>query len=1041
VREEAKAALRELAATDPSLFFEQLRTGTRELQRRAAEVLRSVPGFEAARLIPALGDDTGRVYPAVASLIASFGESAVPDLVQALASGREELRRGAVLALQQMGSSAWPVLVPRLNDPSHRVRLGAAQALDRSGWTPADDRQEFALRYALEDWDAIAKMRKAAVPPLLAALSDPHFGIREEATRTLGRIGDVAALVPLLTLLVRDPEEEVRAAAAEALGRIGEPRSIPYLRACLRDRSHSVRLAAATALETFGWLPETEDETIALLIATEQWPSLIRMGESAVPWLIRALADDYYGIRIGAGEALLGLGPIGRAGLERAREDANPTIRDTAIGLLAQAGPGIAATAPLPVRDPDTTPVLVDPVFASVSGADPAPSKPPSTPVEMPGEVPFSPHEIVQGEVSVLPPGPPPLLALLATLNETRDGGPIRPHISAPPPMLRERAIRAFIDDSLRTSEEAGHPAPSSALIAHVTDALANEDPEIRLVAVEVFGRLGPDAVEPLMTALQDHDRLVRCAAVDALAGLMDPKATPSLLERLSSDPEEEVREHAAWALGESRDPEVVPALVAALSDPYERVRTGAAASLALFGPAVAPALRPMLTGSDPYSAIGAARTLGMLRDEESIPGLVALLERNEPEAGGAAIAALIAMGPAAERSVASIAWDVTLPTAPRVRAIRVLGGLGTASGGDLATLTLDADPEVAAAAASALETMIVVGSTHGIEPVQEEPSPSIHEIRLPVHEEDEVTLEAWHRESPSPIAPTAVAAVGMTAAITTAAAVGSTEDRTAEPSGDEERDRIGSTEAIDPVTVLCGALWEHPEDAPSLLHRLGRLGDPRALTVLAGYLFAGDPPERRAAAEAMRSMSPDRTVPALAGALLDPDPGLREVVVDSLSALATPDAMSLLVATLGDTDYAVRQAAHDALMASGPTAVPALIDGLGRQEREIRSGAAHVLEVSGWTAPSESDRLTFTLASEDWRSFDRFGEEALDPLAGLLHHPDPDLRLGSLIAIGGIGGERAIDLLRQALADPSPLVRNRAALLLRERRGDELRS
>ncbi len=1009
VREEATSALHELAEADPSLFLELLRSGSRELQRRSIEVLAARPGFDAARLIPALGDDTGRVYPAVAALVARYGEEAIPELIRTLASGREELRRGAVLALQQMDRVAWPTLRLSLVDPSHRVRLGAAQALEQSKWTPVDDREEFALRYALEDWDAIVRMRKAAVPPLLAALQDPHFGIREEATRTLGRIGDVAALPPLLKLVLHDPEEEVRAAAGEALGRLGEPRAIPSLRAALRDRSHTVRLAAASALETFGWLPETEEETIVLLLATEQWPLLVRLGEPAVPALVRALADDYYGIRTGAGEALLNLGPAGRQALEEAREHPNPTIRDGAIGLLVRAGP-VAATSPAlaPIVSPSAETFLVDE----------GPPEREAQPRYIPAAAVFVPPE-PEAPISqpIMEPGS--FLALIAKLATAEGTGALRSRISATPSMQREHTIRAFIEETLRRSEEAGRPSPSTDLLVTLAAALESPDPSIRLVAVEVFGRLGRDAVDPLLPALEDPDRLVRCAAVDALAGLMDSRATAPILLRLRADPEEEVREHAAWALGESGEVSVVPALIDALSDPYFRVRSGAAAALTLMGPGVLPALRPVLAGDDLPAALGAARTLGALRDEASIPGFLDLLAHDEPEAGTAAIAALAALGLAAASPITAFAADAARPPAVRVRAVRALAGLGLGAEDGLGALARDPDPEVAAAARDALDSLRPGG--FGREPPTESVS-SVREVALPVAEENEVTLESWHRESPAPAVVAAAPSMPLHAL-----------------SGDPvlSEDEL----VVDPVAILCGALGDAPEDAPALLRRLGQLGDPRAFGAIAGRLFAGAPPERRAAAEALRSMPPERTTGALAGALHDPDPGVREAAIASLGASRARAAMPLLVDRLADPDYSVREAALGALDDAGAVAFGALIEGLGRPERELRTGAAQVLRNAGWSGPGETAALRFALASEDWRTLARFGEAALEPLAAFLTHPDPDLRLGAVIALGGIGGDRAIDLIRQAYADPSPLVRNRAALLLHERKIDDTRA
>ena len=547
-------------------------------------MLAGVPGLDMARVTAALGEGDETV-PVVAALLARSGERALPELLRALGSGQDRVRDGAVLALTQMGPATWPALVPRLRDPSRQVRLGAARVLGETKWKPYTAREAFAFHAALGDWESVAGMGPAAEPFLIDALGDPNSGVREAGARTLGRCGDSGAVRPLLRLLARDPEEEVREAAAQALGLLADPAAVPGLREAVADRSHAVRFAAATALGSLGWSPGDDDETAALLVATAQWAALGRLGTAAVPRLVRALGDDHYGIRHGAGETLLALGIAARPALASARSDADPAVREEAAALLARMGPAPPGTGEEPADEP---------------------------------------------------------------------------------------------------------PAP---------------------------GRGEPS---------------------DAEAG---PVATPS------------------------------------------------------------------------------------------------------------------------------------------------------------------------------------------------------------------------------------------------------------QPS----------------------------------------------LTDLAGRLYAGSPAERRAAAGALASMPPDRAVPALAGALLDPDPALREAAVVSLGALATSEAMPLVVDRLADPADWVRTAAVQALVRAGAAAIPSLVAALGRPERDVRTGAARILEREGYTPPSGWEELGLTLGLEDWLGFARFGVDAVEPLAALLVHPDPDLRLGAVIALGEIGGDRAAALLRQASNDPSPAVRHRAALLLQlQRTGTE---
>ena len=301
-------------------------------------MLATVPGLDMARLVAALGEGD-ETAPDVAALLARNGERALPELLRALGSGQDRVRDGAVLALTLMGPATWPALVPRLRDPSRQVRLGAARVLAETKWKPYTVREAFAFHAALGDWESVAGMGPAAEPFLIDALGDQNSDVREAAARTLGRSGDSGAVRPLLRLLARDPEEEVREAAAQALGLLADPSAVPGLRAAVDDRSHTVRFAAATALGSLGWSPANDDETVALMIATAQWAALGRLGPVAVPRLVRALGDDHYEIRHGAGETLLALGVAARPALERARTDPDPAVRDEAAALLARMGP------------------------------------------------------------------------------------------------------------------------------------------------------------------------------------------------------------------------------------------------------------------------------------------------------------------------------------------------------------------------------------------------------------------------------------------------------------------------------------------------------------------------------------------------------------------------------------------------------------------------------------------------------------------------------------------------------------------------------
>jgi HEAT repeat protein len=225
-------------------------------------------------------------------------DPAVPHLIDALRADAPALRLSAMSALEQAGSralAAQAVLVDLFErDPDADVRAHAGLALTRiapanavvvdacgrvlGGDADARVRQaaaaalvqagtsarpvEAAVHHALADSDAIVRLFAAgivgqlgqpgaALPVLLAGLSDDDPGVRVEAAGLLAIVGSTHddVLAPLIDAL-RDREPQVRLAAADALGQIGEgaqPALQPLWR-LIRDPDERVREGALRAI-------------------------------------------------------------------------------------------------------------------------------------------------------------------------------------------------------------------------------------------------------------------------------------------------------------------------------------------------------------------------------------------------------------------------------------------------------------------------------------------------------------------------------------------------------------------------------------------------------------------------------------------------------------------------------------------------------------------------------------------------------------------------------------------------------------------------
>lgn len=177
------------------------------------------------------GDEEVRSWAAEAlGAIGPGAREAIPALIEALQCEDEDLRRACIGALSAIGPEAVPALVEALEDEdgSEEVRWAVAVAL-------AD----------------IGPQASAAVPALIERLESSWEAeeVRSSAARALGAIGaGASAAVPALIETLKD--EDLRLIAAEALGAIGPEarQAIPALIETLQDPVETVRSDAAKAL-------------------------------------------------------------------------------------------------------------------------------------------------------------------------------------------------------------------------------------------------------------------------------------------------------------------------------------------------------------------------------------------------------------------------------------------------------------------------------------------------------------------------------------------------------------------------------------------------------------------------------------------------------------------------------------------------------------------------------------------------------------------------------------------------------------------------
>ena len=235
------------------------------------------------------------------------------------------------------------------------------------------------VRYAATD--ALVRIGKPAVQPLIRALKYKEWYVRKRAAYILGKIGDKRAIRPLIEAL-RDEDADVRYAATEALVRIGKPAVQPLIKAlkykewyvrkraayilgkigdkraikplieALRDEDADVRYAAAEALEKidsqWGVTKAAKKQVLYFIEALKDKNANVRyiaakalgkIGDKrAVKPLIKALRDEDANVRYAAAEALVRIGKPAVQPLIKALEYKEWYVRYTAAYALGKIG-------------------------------------------------------------------------------------------------------------------------------------------------------------------------------------------------------------------------------------------------------------------------------------------------------------------------------------------------------------------------------------------------------------------------------------------------------------------------------------------------------------------------------------------------------------------------------------------------------------------------------------------------------------------------------------------------------------------------------
>ena len=462
--------------------------------------------------------------------------------------------------------------------------------------------------------------------------------------------------------------------------------------------------------------------------------------------------------------------------------------------------------------------------------------------------------------------------------------------------------------------------------------------------AVPVRGQVLPVVVPappPDLTALLgDREARVRRRAALAIgrAGLADGVAP--LLPILASDPDPEVRQMAAFALGLIADRSAFDPLVAALADPAPVVRGSAAEALGVLGDSAAAApiakmaaavVASGVLATPPADTVEAARdtpaaafrfavfaltrlkaydalaglvldpagqprvrwwpvasAFQRLEEPRALPALLALLKEPHPYTRAFAAKGLGAMkDPSAAAALLPLITDGNRAVA--IEAIRSLARLADRSAGAaLLRLAQDAttEPHVRLEAVTALGATPADGVYEAIIDILGDPSPAIRgaAIRAMAQHDPEGFVTILSGLDPDPSWPVRASL---------AAALGGLPPETGLP-------RLRAMLAD-----------QEPKVIPAVLAALARVRAPDAGTIMIEQLKASDPVIRKAAADAIAELKPVAGPAALIDAyqrsLGDPTYLARAAVLNALKAYGRETATPLLIDALRDKDWALR--------------------------------------------------------------------------------------------------------------------------------------
>ena len=249
-------------------------------------------------------------------------------------------------------------------------------------------------------------------------------------------------------------------------------------------------------------------------------------------------------------------------------------------------------------------------------------------------------------------------------------------------------------------------------------------------------------------------------------------------------------------------------------------------------------------------------------------------------------------------------------------------------------------------------------------------------------------------------------------------------------------------TEADDTlVQQLATSLGELPEQGQlCLLHALRQSTLPAVRSTALEVLKSPQPSLRAAAIQTLAGSGQPADVPALIGSAIDADAAVRDAAQATLSVLPDAAVNGVLLDRLESVSAAQQVAIVRALVARQAPDLPEVLLRLAESaDDSVRLESLKSLE--SLARREDADKLVALLASAPkgsvreaaeravWRSCSQIEDpsQCVEPIVSQLRNADAARRAALLPALGRLGGEPALEIVRKARQDPDKPVREAA--------------